>query len=229
MNPQRFAFAAAILCTAFAHAQVVEQPSQEAQASKLYSTPKRSTMQESFDKAFQPYPRTFGGNEAAHPNDKLFKGLFKRDPKLVGGWQLTPNLAIEGGYMRLLNRGFHRIDAFESEEAAKALDFNNFSSYFAVNYTLPLTDKWLAYGKVGVAHSVMTPNRNAVALQTEFGEEKPAPKKEVDTGAFLGVGAQYKVTDKATLDVQHNTVGQSGNWGSLVNSGGLKANLKVKF
>lgn len=230
MKALRLILTTSLLCAALiqgqARAQVVEQPSQ---ASTLYSTPKRSPVQESFDKAFQPYPHAFGGNEAAHPNDKLFKGLFKRDPRLVGGWQLTRNLAIEGGYVRLMDRGFHRIDPFESEEASKALDFNNFNSYFAVNYTLPLTDKLLVFGKAGISHGVMTPPREATAQEVSFGEDRPAPKKVVERGAFVGVGAQYKVTDKATVDVQHNGYGQSGGLGSLVNSGGLRANLKVKF
>lgn len=231
MTPHRLAHAVAtctvaILFVGSAQAQVVEQPSRDG---KLYSTEKRSTVQESFDKAFQPYPHSYGGNEAAHPNDKLFKGLFKRDPRLVGGWQLTRNLAVEGNYVRLMDRGFHRIDPRESEETANVLDFNNFSSSFAIKYSLPLSDKLLAYGSAGTSHSLMTPGRNKVPLEPTFGEPRPAPKKEVDTGVFLGVGAQYKVNDKTTLDVQQSSYGNAANWGGAANSSGVRAKLKVGF
>lgn len=229
MTPHRLAYAAAILVAASAQAQVVESPSREG---RLYSTPKRSAVQESFDKAFQPYPSAYGGNEAAHPNDKLFKGLFKRDPRLVGGYQLTRNLAVEGTYMRLLNRGFHRIDPFEAEETAHVLDLNNFSSSLAVKYSLPLSSKLSAYGTAGLSYSVMTPNRNAVALDNEFGEfgePHKVRRKEVDKGVFVGVGAQYKVNDKTTLDVQQGSYGNTANWGSAANASGLRANVKVGF
>ena len=231
MTPDRFnhavaACAAAVLFAASAQAQVVEQPSRDG---KLYSTEKRSTVQESFDKAFQPYPQAYGGNEAAHPNDKLFSQLFRRDPRLVGGYQLTRNLAIEGTYVRLLDRGFHLVDTFAPEEPENVLDFSNFSSSVALKYSLPLSDKLSAYGKAGVSHSVMTPHRNAVALDTEFGEPGAVRRKDVDTGVFVGVGAQYKVNDKATLDVQQGSYGNTSRWGGAANSSGVRANLKVGF
>lgn len=226
MTPHRLAYAAAMLAATCAQAQVVEQPLRNG---KPYSTPMRATTQESFDKAFQPYPHSYGGNEAAHPNDRLFSALFKRDPRLVGGYQLTRNLAVEGTYVRLLDRGFHLVDPFEPEEVPNVLDFNNFSGSLAVKYSLPLSDKLSAYGKAGLSHSVMTPRRNAVALDTEFGESEKVRRKEVDTGVFVGVGAQYKVNDRTTLDVQQGTYGNTARWGSATNASGVRANLKVGF
>ncbi|GGY27011.1 outer membrane beta-barrel protein [Pseudoduganella albidiflava] len=224
MTPHRLAFAAALLLAGAAHAQVVEQ------APGTFTAPGQSATQALFDKAYRPYPHAYGGNEAASPNDKVFQERFRRDPRLLGGYQLTPNLAIEAGYVYLLDRGFHRIDAFEPDNALGSLSTSNFSSHLALKYSLPLTGRLTAFGKVGVAHSVMTPSLNAVALDKAYDTDKPARKKEADRGRYLGVGAQYKLSDKASIDAQYGSHGESaGKWGKAANSTGARANLKIGF
>ena len=217
--------AAAILFAGSAHAQLVEPSSQQA---NLYAT-QQAAMQASFDKAYQPYPRAYGRDEAAVSSDKAFKGLFKRDPRLVGGYQLTPNLAIEAGYVYLMDRGFHRIDPWEPENPLGTLNINNFSSHLAAKYSLPLTDKLVAYGKVGKAHSVMTvPTSVARAIARETGQQ--VREREKDTGLYVGAGAQYQLDEKTTIDAQYGRHGDSAKkWGKETNSTGVRANLKMGF
>jgi opacity protein-like surface antigen len=223
MKPHRLAFAAAILLAGTAQAQFMEQTADP------YLKPQKSTTQALFDKAYQPYPRAYGGNEAAGPNDKAFEGLFKRDPRLVGGYELFPNLAIEAGYVYLMNWGFHHVEP-SPDEAPGGLNKNNFSSHLAVKYSLPLTDKLVAFGKVGVAHSVMTPSLNVVALHAARNPTTPARRTEQDTGRYLGVGAQYKLSENAAVDAQYGKHGDSASkWGEATNSTGMRANLKMGF
>lgn len=222
MKPHRLAQAAAILLAAGAQAQVLNAPD-------TYSNPRQSALQEKFDQAYQPYPRAYGGNEAEGPNDKAFAGLFKRDPRLVGGYELFPHVSIEAGYVHLLDRGFRRIDPFEPENPLGTLNINNFSSHLALKYAMPLTDKLVAYGKVGWAHSVMTPQVGvARAIARETGQ--PVRGKETDTGRYLGVGAQYQLSDKTSIDAQYGSHGDSAKkWGKDTNSTGVRANLKMGF
>lgn len=223
MTPHRLAFAAAIFLAGSAQAQSLEPQA------GTYSNPKQAAIQESFDKAQRlPYPRAYGGNEAASPNDKAFAGLFKRDPRLVGGYELFPNLAVEAGYVYLLDYGFHRIEP-GPDAAPGGLNHNNFSSHLAFKYTLPLTDRLSAFGKVGVAHSVMTPSLNVVALEGTGAEGKPLRRKETDTGRYLGVGAQYKLSENASVDAQYGSHGDAARWGKASNSTGARANLKIGF
>lgn len=224
MTAHRLAFAAAILLAGSAQAQVVEP------ASGTFTNPRQSATQALFDKAHQSYPRAYGGNEAASPNDKAFQERFRRDPRLLGGYQLSKHVAIEAGYVYLLDRGFHRIDAFEPDNALGSLSTSNFSSHLALKYSLPLTDKLTAYGKVGVAHSVMTPTPNKVALDREYDPGKPVRKQEVDRGRYLGVGAEYKLGKNASIDAQYGSHGDAADkWGKATNATGAKANLKIGF
>lgn len=218
--------AAAVLFAGSAHAQLMEPLSPE--QANLYAT-QRSAMQESFDEAYQPYPRAYGRDEGAVSNDKAFKGLFKRNPRLVGGYQLTPNFAIEAGYVYLMDRGFRRIDPWEPENPLGSLNINNFSSHLAAKYSLPLTDKLVAFGKVGKAHSVMTvPTSVARRIARETG--KPVREKEMDTGLYVGAGAQYQLDEKTTIDAQYGRHGDSAKkWGKDTNSTGVRANLKMGF
>jgi opacity protein-like surface antigen len=226
MKPYRFAHAAAILFAGAAQAQVVEQPSQ---ATNLYSTSKRPAMQDAFDKAYQPWPRAYGGNEAASPNDKAFEGLFTRDPRLLGGYQLSPSLAIEAGYVYLLDYGFHRINPGPLESLPGTLNLNNFSSHLAVKYSVPLTDRLLAFGKVGVAHSQITPSRHAMALDAKHGAPRQR-QPESDRGTYLGAGAQYRLDETTTIDAQYGKHGDAASkWGKDTNSTGVRANLKMGF
>lgn len=224
MTPHRLALAAALLLAGSAQAQVLEN------APGTFSKPRQSATQALFDKAYQVYPRAYGGNEAASPNDKAFQERFRRDPRLLGGYQLTSNLAIEAGYVYLLDRGFHRVDPFEPDNALGSLSTSNFSSHVALKYSLPLTDRLTAYGKVGVAHSVMTPAPNKVALDGEYVPGKPVRKQEVDRGRYLGVGAEYKLGKNASIDAQYGSHGDTAEkWGRATNATGAKANLKIGF
>ena len=145
----------------------------------------------------------YGGNEAANPNDRQFQG-FRTDPRLVIGYAFNQYLAVEAGYSHLRDEGFHKInpyDPVESAVAAGALGAKSFTSYLAAKITVPVNDRLSAYGKVGVAGSVVKKDgfvtEQMVAAQ---GGNKPAVfNSETGTGAYGALGAKYKLNDRATI------------------------------
>jgi opacity protein-like surface antigen len=231
MKPHCLACAAAFLLAGPVQAQMVEQ------APDTYTSGQRATTQASFDKAYRPYPRAYGGNQAAGLNDKAFQGLFKTDPRLLGGYELLPNVAIEAGYANLYDRGFHRIDA-GPENMSGALGANSFSSHLAAKVTLPLADNFDLYGKVGIAHSALkgedakkAPENRAALMQVRNGKPSGVSiKDQSDTGRYLGAGAQYRLDDKTTLDAQYGRHGDAAKkWGDATNADSVRANLKMGF
>lgn len=146
------------------------------------------------EQAIELRPRTYGMNQTESRNDRLFNGTFKTDPKLILGTQISPNWSVEAGYANLFERGFHRIDERDARDTAGALGINGFNTHAAVKYTLPVTDRLTAYGKLGVAYSEMGGRQN-----------RPG-----ETGMYTGIGARYKVNDRMTVGVEYgNTAAQS--------------------
>lgn len=166
-----------------------------------------------FEKAFAPGPSLYGSNSADNANDHLFNGLFKTDPRLIMGIQVAPSWSLEAGYVNLFDRGFHRVDERDTRDTAGALGTNGFSTHAAVKYTLLMTDRLSAYGKLGIAYS----------------EGDIAKKSERDIGLYTGVGAKLKVNDRMSIS------GEYGNHGSGVrslgnsNSNTVKANVGISF
>ncbi|MET0980980.1 MAG: outer membrane beta-barrel protein [Telluria sp.] len=166
-----------------------------------------------FDQGFQPFPRTYGGNEAANPGDKLHKG-FRTDPRLVGGIELAPGLSLEAGYVNGFDRGFHGIDEGRPEEVSGALGNHGHSIHVAGKVSAPLGERLSAYGKLGVAHSA----------------RKAYGRPATDTGLYTGVGAQYKLDENAGIEAE---VGRHGNaarkWSNVTNADAVKARVKIGF
>lgn len=203
------ALGTAFLAAGGAQAQLLEQASpRELQT----ETPGKAP----FADSFKPFPRAYGGNEGASPNEKHLQG-FKTDPKLVGGFELTPNLAIEAGYLSLRDRGFHKMDD-DPKDVPNALGTRSFSTYLAGKLTVPVTEKVSAFAKAGVAYSVRKHDIPA----------DPSNYAQTDLGPFVGVGAQYKMDKKTTISGELGKVGSTSDWKGA-NASGLKAKLKVGF
>ncbi len=98
----------------------------------------------------------------------------KASPKVFAGYQLKPQLALEGGAVDLKN---------------------GYGMYIAVKPSVPLTEKLSVYGKVGVGQT----RRQALPapVPTALG-------KKTDTGAYGAFGLQYSITPNAavTLEVE---------------------------
>jgi opacity protein-like surface antigen len=202
------ALGTAFLAAGSVQAQLLEQASRRG----LQTEPaQKSPLADSF----KPYPRTYGGNEGASPNEKYLPG-FKTDPKLVGGFELTPNLAIEAGYLSLRDRGFHKMDD-DPRDVPGALGTRSFSTYLAGKLTVPVNEQLTAFAKAGVAYSV---RKRDVLPDSAY--------TSTDLGPFVGVGAQYKMNKNTTVSGELGKVGNTAKWGGS-NASGLGAKLKLGF
>lgn len=204
--------AAAVAAGSHAQAQLVEQPPAPVE---LADTRPRSVFAAPRDPAGQTFPRVYGGNLNANPNDRLFAGLFKTDPRLLMGVAATRGLAFEAGYVNLLDQGFRPVNERDPEDTTGAIGLRGFNLHAAVKVTQPLGERLSAYGKLGVAHSQ---NRRGV-------------RKGVDTGLYSGVGAQYKVSERVTFDGSFENHGHAAErFENATNSSSrVRANLNVGF
>lgn len=98
--------------------------------------------------------------------------------KLYGGYQITPNFGVEGGYMAL-----GHIDDSVSEARGHGVFLD------AVG-TLPVAPQWSLLGRAGIAHG---------DINTSFGDD-------TSSGLRVGVGAQYDITPTVALrgEYEHN-------------------------
>jgi len=193
-----------------AWAQLLEQPS----APTLQA---ETPAAQAFGKIQQPFPRSYMSNETAPAIDNLHPN-FRTDPKLVGGFELTPNLGIEAGFSNLYSQGFHYVDARHAYERAGALGNHGFASHLAAKVSVPVDDRLTAYGAAGVAYSL----RESAA--------KDKTLRDIDVGPYAGVGAKYKLTDKASLSGEYQLQGDTGKkWSNDTNANGFSAKLKLGF
>ncbi|CAH0145232.1 hypothetical protein SRABI118_00387 [Massilia sp. Bi118] len=211
MNAFRFGLAAALLAAGSARAQLVDPASQ----ARLQARP--SPEARAFAKMPTPFERTYMVDEGAHPFTKLFDG-YRSDPRLVAGINLNRYLALEAGYVERKDRGFHAIDPRDPLDTTGALGTKGFHSYVALKVAAPITDDLSAYGKVGLSHSE---RRGADALGRQ---------NNVVGGAYTGIGAQYRLNEKASVSVESQKFGNTAEkWGNDTNGNKVNAKLNLGF
>ncbi|GGY86775.1 outer membrane beta-barrel protein [Pseudoduganella plicata] len=164
------------------------------------------------EKAWQPRARIYGRSVAENSNDRLYKGMFKTDPRLLIGVELSPNWALEAGYVNLFDRGFHRVNERDPGDTAGALGANGSSTHAAIKYSGEITDRLSAYGKVGIAYS-----------------ETTTDDRKAQTGLYTGVGVKLKMNERMWIGVEYGSHG--GGLKSLgdSNANAVKVNVGIRF
>jgi len=230
MNARGIVFAIALLAIGSAQAQLAEPSSARLETEPLDRHGPLAA-------GFKRYTPLYGGNEAANPNDRQFQG-FRTDPRLVLGVNLNKYLALETGYSYLWDEGFHKIDTFgrrsgatEAAVAAGDLRAKSNTTYFAAKLTLPVTDRLTAYGKFGVAHSVVKNDGFVSPQQAEaIAAGKPVQAGgESNTGPYGAVGAKYKLNDRTTLSGEVRSNGSANAFGRASNASGVKGSVGIGF
>lgn len=197
------------LAAAGAHAQLLPDPGPGQPAQLERSKPARP---DPFAGSHQPYPHVYGGNVAAQPNDHVFRDM-RRDPRLLGGAEVAPNVAIEGGYLNLPDRDLHQVEPGKPADAAVALGEKGSSNHLALKYALPEKDGLSAYGKAGIAYT----------------EQKGrAVEAGSDTGLYTAAGARLKLDRRTTVSGDFVRHGDAASKFKDVRDG-VKANLKMGF
>jgi opacity protein-like surface antigen len=215
--------AAILLATASAHAQTtIPEPAPSPvllpqPAAALSSTP---LLSQPFAK-IQATSRTYLKNLAEPdrmPRDPAVFGRYVTDPRLLAGVQLTPFIALEGGYVNLYDRGTFLASYARPEEANGALNVKGMQTHAAAKVTIPAGDRWEAFGKVGVAYS-----------EYKHRDELHRSIQEADTGVYAGAGAKYKLSEKASVSGSVERYGNSDRWGPNTNNNSIKAKVSLGF
>jgi len=213
MQATRLSLAAIVFAVAPVQAQLVE-PAPAAPVA-LADTRARSVYSAPRGPRFETFPRTYGGNLSANPNDRLFAGMFKTDPRLLMGIAVTPGLSFEAGYVNLIDQGFRPLNERDPEDTSGAIGLRGFNLHAAAKVSQPLGDRVTAYGKLGVAHS----------------QNRRGANRGVDTGLYTGVGARFKVSERVTVDGSFENHGHAARrFQDATNSSSkIKADLNVGF
>lgn len=214
MHSTRFRLAAIAFAAAPVQAQLVE-PGTPAAPVALADTRPRSVFSAPREPRVGTYPRVVGGNLNANPNDRLFAGMFKTDPRLLMGVAVAPGLSFEAGYVNVLDQGFRPVNERDPEDTTGAIGLRGFNTHVAARITQPLGERMTAYGKLGVAHS----------------QNRRGMYRGVDTGLYTGVGARYQVSERVSVDGSFENHGHAAQrfQGETNSSSKVRANLNMGF
>ena len=211
MNAFHLVLATAALAAGGAHAQLAD-PASQARLQAQASPEARA-----FAKIPPPLSPAYIHNEAESAFTRLFDG-YRTDPRLVAGFNLNRYLALEAGYAERQDRGFHAIDPHSPLDTTGALGVKGFHSYTAARLTVPVTDDLSAYGKLGVAYS------------ERRGADAAGRRDNTDLGAYTGIGARYRLNEKASVSVEGQKFGNTAEkWGSDSNGNRVNAKLNLGF
>ena len=111
--------------------------------------------------------------------------------KLFGGYQFTPNFAVEGGYFdlgRFSYSGTTTGGNYNGDTRANGLNLDLVG-------TLPLTEQFSILGRVGAAFAQTRSNFSS----TGFVPANTSNRSRNDTSVKFGIGLQYAITDALSL------------------------------
>lgn len=124
---------------------------------------------------------------------------WKASGKVFGGLEFTENLAVEVGYTDFRSSNF----SYTRNGSKATGSSDGYGAYVAGKYTMPVNDQFSAYGKLGVSYS----HRKA---DTSDGLRV----KDHDTGAYAGLGGEFKLNQKVSLIAEYERYGKSKDFGA---------------
>lgn len=214
MHAFRFQLSAALLAAGNVHAQAPEGPPMPVDIMTAVPAPPFT---------IQTMPRTYLGNTTEGDANRIFDngsafGVYRTDPKLVGGINLTRRVAIEAGYTNLVDRGHYLADYARPNDVAGALGVGGYNSYLAAKLTLPLGERLQVIGKLGIARSEYARPGIGSTL------------REIDVGPYVSVGLRYGLGKNASLVGAYERYGNTERrWGANTNNNGFSLKLDMRF
>ena len=142
------------------------------------------------------------------------EGSNKTDLKLFGGYEFDKNLGVEAGVTRYRGRDYHCFTW--PGGGNESYSTKGFGAYVAAKYSLPIGERFAAYGKLGLAHS-----------QRKFSDTTGWHGKETDNGVYGALGLQATVTDNVALTLEWERYGKEKNTGAKENQ--WSAGVKYSF
>lgn len=142
-------------------------------------------------------PHAYIGIGVANANNAIVDA-WKADARIFAGYQFDRNLGVETGYTRFGRVGFH----LPGDNGGIDGSTRGQSAYAAGTYTMPLSDRVSAFGKLGVEYSQRRYNSTGGALG------------EHDTGLYAGAGLQVRLTDNLALTGEYERYGKKKTLGA---------------
>ncbi|KQV50105.1 porin family protein [Massilia sp. Root335] len=135
------------------------------------------------------------------------------DAKIFGGVDLSNNVGVEAGYVNFSSQDVHFSEAMTNTPGGTTLATKGYSAYIAAKYTVPINDRFSAYGKLGVAH-------NQRKLSGSFG----LSDTDTNDNVYAGLGVQYKLNERMSVVGEYENYGKQQAFGARpgVWSAGLK-------
>jgi len=142
-------------------------------------------------------PQAYVGIGVAAADNPLVDA-YKAGFKLFGGYDFDQNWGLEAGYTRFGNADFSN----SGNGQAVSGHTRGSNSYVAGKYTLPINERFSAYGKLGVGYTERHLNSTAGVS---------AGYKGSDNGLYAGLGLKYKLTEKVSLNAEYEHYGKNDN------------------
>jgi len=124
-----------------------------------------------------------------------------------GGYQFTPNFGIEATYGLLGTAKISGVLISAGTPIAMNFDVTNTTLQASAIGTLPLSENFSIFGKMGVASSTITLKGRGTAAG--FSATLPERTKTKSNLAY-GVGAQFNLTPKVGIRAQYENLGEVG-------------------
>jgi len=137
---------------------------------------------------------------------------WKASPKVFAGYDINQNWGVELGYTRFDKEDFRTFNGIGPTTA----QVRGSSSYVAAKYSMPINDRFSAYGKLGASY-----NDRKVSL-APFGDIH-----ERDTGAYGALGVQYAINQNVSVVGEYERYGKDKYAGAKADA--LSVGLKYGF
>ncbi|MES2537007.1 MAG: outer membrane beta-barrel protein [Pseudomonadota bacterium] len=135
--------------------------------------------------------------------------------KVYGGYEFTRNWGVELGYADLgkINNIYHTgVDV--------ALDYKTSAFYLAGTGTVPVSDQFSLFGKLGITSNKSKVNASVGSFASFSG-------KDDHSGVMFGVGAAYHFTKNIAMTVEYDDFGKTDESGSKASMWSL--GMRYKF
>jgi OmpA-OmpF porin, OOP family len=144
----------------------------------------------------------FNAGQATHKLDDGALTAVSRDEtqtayKIYGGYNFNKNFGIEGGYTDFGKaKNVYRVSGTNVN-----LDYKAQALYVAAVGTLPLSDQFSLFGKLGVTANHASATASAAGVSVNASGNK--------TSALIGVGAAFNVTKNVAVALEYEDYGKT--------------------